>query len=48
MDKVPELITMLAEMPIEHLLGLIALAVVGLAVFAIHAVSSLAKDRNQK
>lgn len=48
MDKVPDLVTLLAQMPIEHLLGLIALAAVGLAAFAIHAVSSLAKDRDRK
>lgn len=48
METVPEVITMVGHMPIEHVLGLIALAVIGLAAFAIHAVSSLAKNKDRK
>lgn len=42
MKTVPDLINNIGQMPIDHLLGLIALGALALAAFAIHAVS---KDR---
>lgn len=48
METVPDLINSLGHMPIEHVLGLIALAAFALAAFAIHAISSHAKDKERK
>ncbi len=48
METLSDLIKALGHMPIEHLLGLIALAALALAAFAIHAVSSEAKDKERK
>lgn len=48
MQSVPEVINTIGHMPIEHVLGLIALAAVALSAFAIYAVSSLAKNRDRK
>ncbi|WP_287263752.1 hypothetical protein [Mesorhizobium sp.] len=48
MDTVPELINNVGQMPIEHVLGLVALGAIGLAAFAIHAVSSHAKGKDRK
>lgn len=42
METVPDLINNVGQMPIEHVLGLVALGAIALAAFAIHAVS---KDR---
>lgn len=43
MKQIPEVVSAVGLMPIEHVLGLIALAVIGLAAFAIHAISSVAR-----
>jgi len=45
MNQVPEVVSTIGLMPIEHVLGLIALAVIGLAVFAIHAISSIVRKK---
>jgi hypothetical protein len=42
---VPNLISLLPELPLTHLVVLVALAGLALAAFAIHAVLTIAKRR---
>jgi hypothetical protein len=45
MDAVPDLISSLPEIPIEHLIAVIALGALALAACAIQAVTAIAADR---
>lgn len=44
MDAITDLIKNLVTLPTERLLALVALAAIGLAVFSIHVVWSIAKE----
>lgn len=48
MAKLIELFTSGAKFPLEYVLALIALAAIGLAAFAIHAMHSIAKEKRDK
>ena len=48
MGPLPDILDTLGNMPIENILGLIALAAVALAAFAIHTIGTLAKNRDKK
>ena len=47
MSEIVDLILGGAKFPMEYVLALIALAAIALAGFAIHAVHSIAKKRNE-
>lgn len=47
MDMITDLLKYLANLPTERLLVLVALAAIGLAVFSIHAVVSIAKEKKE-
>lgn len=48
MQTAAEFVRTLPGIPIEHLLALIALAGLGLAIFAIYVVFSLVRERQRK
>lgn len=48
MDVAADLISSLPEIPIEHLIAVIALGALALAAWAIHAVTTVATDRKPK
>lgn len=47
MSEFVELIANGSAFPIEYVMALIALSVIGLAFFAIHAIHSIAKRRDK-
>lgn len=47
MNEILELIRSGSGFPIEYVMALIALAVIGLATFAIYAIHSIAKRRDK-
>lgn len=48
MRGISDLTLMLGQLPIDRLVLILALAAFGLAAFAIHAVSSIAKDKRRR
>lgn len=48
MKAASDIIVSLPTIPIEHLLALVALGALGLAAWAIHAVRTMARDKEEK
>lgn len=48
MDAFADVISSLPEIPIEHLIAVVALGALALAAWAIYAVTAIAADRKRK